>query len=328
MLLSFEQIQSLAFGVHEIKKTQDGIEFFRMSEARSNAHGLESIDFLNKSYATASVSLDFYTDSEFFSFAYTNAVKRFSRNYYYFEILIDGKSVAIVGEENATKLQGSFFLPLERGRKRVTLLFPFGFSATLTRVELSDGAYAERAKKARKLLFYGDSITHGYDAKSPSNSYVNRIALRTNSAVINLGIGGARFDSRVVMPTLEKPDYIFVAYGTNDWANKSNDDFTKDCADFFQAIANTHAETPVFVLLPIWRMNWQTPTCFQGSLLKAREIIAEKVKAYPFMQVIDTWDFLPHDLAYFSDGLHPNDEGFAYYANGILQAVETIFNEE
>ena len=79
------------------------------------------------------------------------------------------------------------------------------------------------------MIMFGDSITHGYDALNPSFSYANRLADLLNADFVNKGIGGERF-----FPTLAQlkddiePDYITVAYGTNDWAHSPKEVFDKN----------------------------------------------------------------------------------------------------
>ena len=67
------------------------------------------------------------------------------------------------------------------------------------------------------MLVYGDSITHGYDALAPSKAYSVSVPFTLSANAINKAIGGEIF-----FPTLARiksninPDYITVAYGTND----------------------------------------------------------------------------------------------------------------
>ena len=41
--------------------------------------------------------------------------------------------------------------------------------------------------------------------------------------------------------------------------------------------------------------------------------------------MVDCFDFIPHDPANYSpDVLHPNDDGFAHYARGVIEAVQRL----
>ncbi len=54
-----------------------------------------------------------------------------------------------------------------------------------------------------------------------------------------------------------------------------------------------------------------------------REVIREAASRYPFINIIDGYDLVPHTVAYFGDPsdlkVHPNDEGFLRYALSLLK---------
>lgn len=323
MKLSFEEIQSIAFGVVESKIEKDGIEFYRLSAQLSTYLGSLKPDYGVRADAQASIRLDFETDSEFFSFAYDNVQTTSSRQWYYFSLLVDGKQVALIGEENPTALCGKYETVLPKGKKRITLFFPNLFRARVQSIELSDGAYVKRVETKKRFVFYGDSITHGYDAKSAANSYVNRIAYAMDAEVFNLGIGGAVFHPRMIDEVGDyNADAVFVAYGTNDWAHRQNmEELVSYCEAFFNQLVAVFKGIPVYVILPIWRCNHQDVKQ-TGTFQEVKEKIAEIAKRYENTEVFDLFDDIPHELSMFSDGLHPNDDGFAYYAQGILKKLK------
>lgn len=241
MILTNEQICSVALGAAEITCSPLGVDFYRMRKAQAEAIRAFSADFGNKAYATAGIRLDFYTDSEFFAFAYDDAKAASSRKQYYFTLLVNGKEVALVGEENAAALAGEARVALPQGNNRVTLFFPNVFRARIKRVELSDASF-EPFRPERRFVFHGDSITHGYDARSAANSYANRIATACNAEAFNFAIAAACFDPRMIDETNDhNADAVFVAYGTNDWAKKSNfAEFSSDCEAFFRKLTSLH----------------------------------------------------------------------------------------
>ena len=323
MFLDNEQIKSAVFGALLTKTDGSGVEFLRMNEKQAKAFALCSPDFEKKAYATASVMLDFYTDSEFFAFSYTDATEAASRPWYYFDVLVNGEAVAKTGEETASARCGSLRVALPNGTNRVTLCFPALFKAKLVYAELSDGASFQPVKKSVRALFCGDSITQGYDAKSPSESYVNRIALKKNWEAVNFAVGGACFDERAVTDAHAEANarLVFVSYGTNDWSEKTPQAFSNDCKAFFKALNGFCADKPVFVILPIWRSNL-TDAAKTESFHWARAEIKSIAGAYPNVRFVDLWEDIPHDVALYSDGLHPNGKGFAYYADGVLAQIE------
>jgi hypothetical protein len=95
--------------------------------------------------------------------------------------------------------------------------------------------------------------------------------------------------------------------------------FSKNCLEFFEKLMSLHKDVPVFVILPIWRFNFaeQRPV---GAFQTARAEIARIASGYQNTQIIDMFDVVPHEL--FSDGLHPIDDGFAYYAQSVLKQIK------
>ena len=324
MKLTLEEIKSLAFGFVESTIENGGIEFYRFSTQQFLCVDALKSDYGVRAKAQASIRLDFETNSEYFSFAYDNVQKTSSRSWYYFSLLVDGKPTALIGEDNATACRGSYQTVLPKGNKRITLFFPNLYRARIQGIELSDGSYIKRMETKKRFVFYGDSITHGYDAKSSNNSYVNRIAYAMNAEVFNFGIGGAVFHPRMIDDTKDyNADAVFVAYGTNDWAHRQNmEELSIYCEDFFTKLVSVFKNIPIYVILPIWRANYQDVKQ-TGTFQAVKDKIIQIAKKYENTQIINLFNDIPHELSMFSDGLHPNDDGFAYYAQGVLKKIKT-----
>lgn len=322
MQLTNEQIRSVTLGAAEID-FQDGFAvFYRMHRAQAERIANFNADFGKKAYATAGVRLDFYTDSEYFAFSYAVQAAS-SRTFYNLALYIDGKEYALVGENPAKNYQGEYQTRLPQGEKRVTLFLPCLFSAKLQNITLSDGASITPFLPKRRLVFHGDSITHGYDAQSPANAYANQVAYALDAEIFNFAIGGATFDIRMIDESTNfNADAVFVAYGTNDWAHRTSmQEFSANCEAFFQTLARLHKGVPVFVILPIWRANCATDSPV-GSFQAAKDEIRRIANKYPNTQIMDLADDIPHELSLFTDGLHPNDTGFAYYTKGVLNKIK------
>ena len=322
MKLTTQQIKSILFGAAECHEEDGGLQCYRYTPDRMDVIRSFSEDWKVRANATSGILLDFYTDSDFFAFSYDKAVQSSSQPGYYFELLINGVSTALIGEETATTLKGEFSICLPQGKNRVTLIFPTMFRARISSIKLSDGATMERAKKGKTILFLGDSITQGYASKFPSLNYTHRIALSTDCNATNLGIGGAAFDPRLIDEKVDyQPDVIFVAYGTNDWAKGwETEKINGNCRAFFDKLHAQYPTQPTYVILPIWRTNYanQLPS---GTLLNVRNLIHKIANGYSNTHIVDLWEEIPHDETLYTDGLHPNDDGFAYYADGVLKYI-------
>lgn len=322
MKLTTQQIKSILFGAAECHEEDGGLQCYRYTRDRMNVIRSFSEDWKVRANATSGIWLDFYTDSDFFAFSYDEAVKSSSQPGYYFELLINGVSTALIGEETATTLQGEFSICLPQGKNRVTLIFPTMFRARISSIKLTDGATVERVKKGKTILFLGDSITQGYASKFPSLNYTHRIALSTDCNATNLGIGGAAFDPCLIDEKMDyHPDVICVAYGTNDWAKGwAMEKIDNNCRAFFDKLCAQYSTQPIFVILPIWRTNYAN-VLPSGTLLDVRNLIQDIASGYPNVHIVDLWEEIPHDESLYTDGLHPNDDGFAYYADGVLKQI-------
>ena len=320
MQLNENQLSQLVFGAYESVYEQDGVQFYRMPDKQARYFEKHNSDFYDKARSTAGITLDFYTDSEFFSFGYHDIQKGATRPWCYFDVYLNGARIASVGEDLLTKNEYAYSTALPKGENRITLFFPNLFRAKLTQVTLSDGATVRPAQKKRRILFLGDSITHGYDAKYPSQSYANRVSFQTDSEAVNLAIGGACFAEDCLDETLNyRPDIIVVAYGTNDWRKKAETPRFADCEAFFDKLCRIYPDKPIFYILPIRRYRDCETEELQKSFLLTRKKFEEIATAHGRVKIIDLWEDIPDDTALYSDGLHPNDEGFAYYADGVIK---------
>ena len=322
MQLTQKQLSSIVFGAHESVYETDGVQFYRMPDELVNRFKKQDLSFYDTARATAGIYLDFYTDSEFFAFTYDDMQKSSSRTWCYFDLLINGKLVASVGEDTPTKTEYEFSTALPAGENRITLFFPNLYRARLTQIALSDGATIRRVQKKRRILFIGDSITHGYDTKRPSKSYANRISFQTDSEAVNLAVGGAFFDKDCIesLPNFS-PDFIIVAYGTNDWRKKTAFACLADCQEFFNKLCSIYPDKPIYYVLPIRRYLYCDTNSLKKSFTLIRNAYKEIATEYPNVKIIDLWEAIPDDPSLYSDGLHPNEQGFAYYADGVIKQL-------
>lgn len=66
------------------------------------------------------------------------------------------------------------------------------------------------------------------------------------------------------------PDYIIVAYGTNDWRHAAAEKFRNNCRGFYENLCKHYPGVPVIAITPIWRANMEAvrdSVCF-GTIHK------------------------------------------------------------
>ncbi len=327
MKLDLHTVRQIATGVAHIEEESGDFRFYRFTEGQENYYR-DNFDFYHKTLTPACVTLHFETDSPYL-FIDLDISHRAARFFFTFDLLINGQltdHLTNIGDSwngpQAEYPQGHFEkrFDLGEGAKDVRLVFPFSGDCRIHRIEVADGASIRPIKADKTLLLFGDSITHGYDAIHPSHAYSFRIAQFLHADPINKGIGAETFCPGLLnTPENFTPDYITIAYGTNDWSNKNAKELQRDCRLFFEKLSAWYPIAKKFAILPIWRGDWENekPMAFH----EARQIITDEANNYGIIP-IDGLDFVPHDSRYFSDGyLHPNDEGMAYYAHNLATAL-------
>ena len=326
MKLTLEQIAACARGVAYTTEEDGAVRLHRFTEAQEEFYRNYNEEHYARSFATAGIVLEFDTDSENLSLAVT-CRKGSSRHWFVHSVFVNGVRIGELRGKYAEKeiAEAEESWSLGTGNKRVKIIFPWSSGSYIRALELDDGAAFVAAKPAKTALIYGDSITHGYDAAVPENSYAAILAEHLGMNCINKAIGGAVFrpDMAVLKDAVE-PEIITVAYGTNDWSGVNNEKLEANAAGFFAALRANYPHTPIVMLAPVWRGDWQRerPAVAFRQIPEIFEKIAAQVgNAY----VVDCFDAIPHDKANYSpDVLHPNDAGFAHYAKCVIEAVDKI----
>jgi lysophospholipase L1-like esterase len=214
---------------------------------------------------------------------------------------------------------------LGKGDKIVEIVFPWSVIVEILSVCIDDNSYVLPVIKDKILLCYGDSITHGYDAIHPTNRYAYKLANLLGADEINKAIGGDIFFPPIVGNKEDfDPDYIIVAYGTNDWEKCTLKDFTHACRDFYDALSHNYPNAKIFALTPIWRGDMDEPK-EMGKFEVLKNTIIDQTDDLGNVHVIDCTNAVPGESKYFaSDLLHPNDDGFDYYARFVYQKIKEI----
>ena len=330
MNLSLEQIKSIAKGVARVEQIDEGIALLRFTKEQEDAYKERNTDFYKKTFATAGVRLEFITDSTSL-FLKANVRPASSRRFCTHDIFCKGKLIGQLGHSSDNfspdaepiTLSGKFYLG--EGEKIICICFPWSYASEICELSLDDGASLFQTTKSRNMIMFGDSITHGYDAFSTSNSYASRITDILDASVINKGIGGEVFWPELAcMRDDVNPDIITVAYGTNDWGGvcTSKEEFESNGKAFFENLSETYPDTKIFALSPIWRADY-IKLSNVGDFSYIHEYFDKMADEIKNVIHINAYNFVPHDAYLLSDRVvHPNDEGFEYYANALYNEIK------
>ena len=324
MLLNDQQVRAMTKGAARIEINDGYYRFLRFTaaEEQTYANHPRKPNFLGSTYQMACIRWAFRTDSNVIEFDFSNYVKTNQAAFLIdvFENEALSRSVKINFQYiNAGHLQ----IPLSEGEKLVELYFPYGAYLTVANVALADGSTFEPASRKYKMLTYGDSITHGGSASNPSFSYAPRLAAMLNADIINKGIGGEHFYPPLICEkTAEEPDWITVAYGTNDWKHCTKEEFDENCSSVLRKIRDFYPDKPIFVITPTWRADSNLETPFGAPATEIYAQILKNAKVIDNVTVLRGWDMVPHNVEYFGDKrLHPNNLGFSIYASNLYRAI-------
>ena len=332
MKLSHSQIKEISVGTAYVTSENDRTVLHRFTKAQEKFYKTVCDDFYNKCFATAGISLDFYTDSKYLELKVF--VKQCSsRRFLSHTVFVDGKPVGSLdarfedtGVLNSAYLEKIFTLGCNSESRRITVFLPWSFSSEICELNLEDGATLAPVTKKIKMICFGDSITHGYDAKEPQNTYATTVAAEFYADARNKGIGGERFRPDLAAQKDEdfEPDIITVAYGTNDWSiEPSRELFERNCEGFYSELARNYPNAKIFAIAPIWRKDHERITNV-GEFAYAGDFIKRVAAKHHNIIFVDGYSFVPQNPELFGDKfLHPNDEGFAYYAENLIKEMKT-----
>ena len=328
MKLDAQQLSKIIHNVLSHSHDEKGnLHFHRFSEKQQQTYITESQDWTMKVLASASVTLDFITDSDYITLKF-DFIPASSQKWGSIDLYVDGVFYGNRYTDDLSIKLAGFDLPA--GQHRVTVYFPWSAQTVVNEVRLSDGASIIPVEKKLKMLCFGDSITQGYTSKFTSLSYVNQTARALDAEVVNQGIGGYYFNEATLDESIldYKPDIITVAYGTNDYSRcETVEEFAGPAECYIKKLAELFPNTKILGILPIYRndRNHQVKTLYRPySIDDARAILKGMYESCPNCYVLEETG-IPHiPEAYVADFLHPNEFGFSLMSQGVIRKIQEI----
>ena len=326
MKLNIEQIKEVTTGAVNVLYENGKYYFSRFNEQEKKV-----IDNPNVP-APAGIQMKFRTDGKLLKIKIHTEALTEIRSYFSFDIFVNGVLAGCIQNLSDDECKGDYAnlayslgdfkkeIELPVGENYIKIAFPHSAIVQIEEIEIVGATYITPVRKDKTILFYGDSITQGYDALHPTNSYAARLAEVLDADVMNKALGGAIFDPELVRASEGiKPDYIVVSYGTNDWNSVNLDTLRKNAEGFMYALEEKFSGIPTFVITPLWRPDWrETKKC--GEFFVIENTIKEFFEGRKNITVISGFDLIPHEEKIFGDLiLHPNDKGFEYYTKSLLK---------
>lgn len=342
MNLNFEEIKSITTGVAKIVDNGTSFEFHRFTEEQENFEKARVDDLYRRSLASSGIAMYFKTDSKKMSLDIT-ALPLMNTNlgpYFSFDVFVDGVLFDSINNFDGVELEKNYFRQsftvgnfnktflFKEGEKKICIYFPFTVISKLNSLELDDGASFVPDIPQKTLLCYGDSITQGCEVLHPSGKYTSILARKLNAWEFNKGLAGDICVGEFPLYRDDiKPDFITVAYGTNDWSCCPTNIFIRHTKMFYEKLTEAYPEAKIFAISPIWRANCQEISRV-GAFADVEKIIKEYTSVYSNVHVIEGFYLVPHEEDNYADSgcLHPSDKGFSAYADNLYNAIKTHIN--
>lgn len=324
MILTLEQMREIARGAARVEMEDGWFCLRRFTERQANAYlDLGEEGLYRRTFSTAGVRLALHTDSQRLSFSYRRTAAT-SRQTAYFDVYEDGLMTAHFGFDTAQPERGRIEIALTSGEHDVEVYFPWEACFALQDVTLDDGAAVRGIRRKKRLLAFGDSITQGVYSRHPSLSYACRLADLLEADLCNKGIGGD-----MVRPELlcepepdGAPDLITVAYGTNDWGCRTQEEFSELYSLFIKRVTALYPGVPVFAITPVWRTDWSKKGVKMAiPASEVENLIRKACQGADGVRVISGWKMIPACADFYYDGVHPNDLGFGTYAANLYSEI-------
>ncbi len=315
MILTAEQIKSVAFGFVK-SQIKDGLVYFqKCTDEQISAWYKIRQDLGERAEATTGIKLDFFTDGDAIEFSFIKGRK--------VEIYVDnlyrGQHLMDEYRTNGTRV----IVPLKDtignsyDKVRVTVYFPaHDEQGVIDYFEVKNATYIERYQHSLKMLFIGDSITQGWATMTDTFSYAQRLTRYLDAESVIHGVGGAMFAKSTFASIDFCPDIVILSYGTNDlgfW--KSGEEMLDNVRAYMSLVKKEYDGKKIFVISPIWRTDFDR-VFDTGTFDEGRARVKTVAEEFGFIH-IDGLKLVPPNAEYFFDHVHPNEQGFSFYAENL-----------
>lgn len=328
MILNFEQIKAMTVGAEKITYDGETYKFFRFTDNEEAA----APDMLMK--YTAGIWIEFKTNAKSLALKVKVSDPVIVRTYFSFDIFKNSKLIgSLQNLKEADRVGNYTVIPcplgsfegefdLGDGDGDIKILLPHSLIGEIESIELVGATYALPIKRDKLYIAIGDSITQGYDALHPSATYSYRIADMLGASHINKAIAGAIFNPTLMAAADEcDPDYVSVAYGTNDWSILDKERFIKNATEFFDILVEKYPRAQISVISPVWRGDSSIITAM-GEFPIVSAILQNICQKHPRLRFIEGLDLIPPNPELYGDlSLHPSDEGFLHYYEGLADKI-------
>lgn len=221
---------------------------------------------------------------------------------------------------------------METSVKECLLYLPMYSELESLKIGIQQGASIEAIPNpfGKKVVFFGSSFTQGIGASRPGMSYPLQIERNTNLHVCNLGFSGnAKLQKYFaeVIATTEADAFVFDVF-----SNPDAEIIRKRLPIFVDIVTKAHPDIPLIFVQTIKRGNAAFNTQIQkreeDKRETARKLMEDIIRKYPNIHLVDTPLPAPESHDTSTDGTHPSDLGYYFWAKNLEKKIIDIINKK
>ena len=232
-----------------------------------------------------------------------------------------------------------------QGETEIKVLFPFYYrnaELAVHAVGIEPGARISFAAPdpRPRILFHGDSITHGHGVTSPRETYPWQIADEIGCVPLNYGFGGTAWADRIVAETIaarDDWDILTIMLGANSLAGADSSGAPETAAQYenkydayLATIRAAAPKQPILCITPILNRldlghgnpNGEMPQAYRDAISR---VVRRRQSADKNLHLLDGLSLVDDPLHLLvTDNVHPNELGMHRIAKGIAAALKPV----
>ncbi|MGN6731756.1 MAG: GDSL-type esterase/lipase family protein, partial [Candidatus Binatia bacterium] len=192
-----------------------------------------------------------------------------------------------------------------------------------------------------RVLFHGDSITHGHGVTSPRETYPWQISEQLGCVPFNYGFGGSAWADNVVAQTIASRtdwDVLTIMIGTNSLIGVDSAGQPETAAQYvakydayLTTIRAAAPSKPILCITPILNradlksggnQNGERPDLYRDGIAT---IVRRRQESDSNLYFLDGLTLIGDPLFLLvTDNVHPNDAGMHRISQGVAAALKPI----
>lgn len=248
------------------------------------------------------------------------------------DLYIDGvyysTAIATKDASNSTPIEHVYFENLPRQEREMTLYLPLYKPVKVLGLGLDSDVKIAKAHPfsvPKPVVFYGTSITQGGCASRAGLSYQAILARQLNIDFVNLGFSGnGKGEPAVAAMVAEIDASVFVLdFAQN---NPTIESLREVYEPFLTTLRAKHPQTPVIMITPI--SSSRETSRLDQMRQHIRQLAARRIaQGDRLLTLVEGPSLLgPDRLDGLVDGVHPNDLGFQWMADGLAPQIASVLS--